>query len=260
MQVLLSPSKTMNYKPVPDWVVPTTPTFIDKSRQLVDELNQRAENLAQELGVSHSIADLNRKRFAEWSGKLENGQPAIWAYSGDVYNGFAVSELDENDLQYAQAHVWILSGLYGAVRPFDAIEPYRLEMRTRLRGEWGDNLYEFWGDDIAQKITEPSEPIVVCASEEYAKAVRKYIPKSTDVITPHFLIATDGEPVQKSLFSKYSRGVFARWIVANEVEKTTNLADFDLEGYQFDETLSTPEAPVFVAPQDFSLAGRFTKS
>lgn len=252
----------MNYKPAPDWVVGTKPVFLEQATQLVEQTRTQ-KDLAKTLAVSQRIADQNRERFEAWSPQLnaDDLQPALWAYSGDIYNGVAVSDWAKDAVVYAQDNLRIISGLYGLARPFDLIQPYRLEMITRLTGPWGKNLYDFWGSQLGEWLgaTKPTY-MLDAGSVAYSKAVVPHLPNSVTVITPEFLQDTPDGPKQKALFSKYARGLLARWVMQQQVEKPGDLAAFDLEDLSYSQQLSTEFKPVYIIPADFSLLGRFTKT
>ena len=258
--LILSPSKTLSKRAAPE-VQASYPLFLDQSVELVNRVNMLGRNLAKTLGVSREIAELNRSRFEEWSEQEHaSGKPAIYAYAGDVYNGLAAFDMSSEQIGHAQQHLRILSGLYGSLRPLDLILPYRLEMSTKLSGKWGSNLYKFWGDQLANSVVGEADGLVLnCASNEYAKAVLPGLSTTTRVITPKFLHDSGDGPRAKMTFAKYTRGLMARWAVENRVSIAEDLLKFDLEGYRYEPELSSPNAPTFIAPKDFSLIGRFIK-
>ena len=263
MITLLSPAKTMNYKDVPTWVAPSKVHFLSEAKDLVSVLKPLSpKKLSKTLGVSEKIGQLNFDRFQSWKAQEHSeAQPSVWAYSGDVYNGLDIKSFSRQDNEYAQSQLKIISGLYGIVRPFDLIVPYRLEMRTRLKGKWGKDLYDFWGSKLSDLILESKPEVILnCASDEYARAVVPHLKKSVRVITPQFYKHTSDGPQRKALFSKYTRGVMARWALTNRIEDPEDMKKFNLEGYKFSEKLSTPDAPAFIAPSSFTLLGRFTKT
>ena len=161
MIILLSPSKTMSKREAPD-VSASIPLNVERAEQLVESLRKLGpRQLPKMLGVSNDIAELNRKRFDEWTvAKHSSGKPAIYAYAGDTYNGLAAFDMSDTVLARAQHKLIILSGLYGGLRPLDAIMPYRLEMSTRLNGKWGKNLYDFWGSGIYEQIQSQADGFI----------------------------------------------------------------------------------------------------
>jgi cytoplasmic iron level regulating protein YaaA (DUF328/UPF0246 family) len=262
MIILLSPSKTLIKRPFPQFIEPTTPKYLQEAEQLVESVNKLGKKLPKTLGVSQKIADLNEQRFKEWSiDGHKTAHPAIYLYAGDVYNGLSIASFEKHNLEYAQQHLRVLSGLYGELRPLDRIMPYRLEMSTKPPGKWGKDLYKYWDDKIADGI-EQSFPsfILNCASNEYAKSVTPYFSKNLVVITPRFLHDSGDGPKAKMTFAKYGRGLLARWAIANEIRDPKRLEEFDYEGFKFSQDLSRDNEPTFIAPKDFSLMGRFTKS
>ncbi len=260
MIILISPSKTLSKRSAPSGSY-TLPTRIDKAQTLVETLNKNPKKLAQILGVSENIAALNRERFEAWNVDAHrSGKPAIYAYAGDVYNGVAAFDMSKAEIAYAQKHLRMLSGLYGALRPLDKILPYRLEMSTRLMGSWGSNLYAFWDNIIAQDILAEEPGLILnCASTEYEKAVLPYLPDEVEVISPVFLHDSGSGPKAKMTFAKYARGLMARWAIENKINSAEAVTTFDSEGYTYNPGLSKPGAPAFLAPRDYSLKGRFTR-
>ena len=258
MIVLLSPSKTINPKSV-NGVVGTSLQFIDEAGQLVDSVNKLGKDLGKVLGVSDKLTEENRQRFKNWSTGDEQAM-AAWAYRGETFFGLSIEQMDEASLAYAQDHLRIVSGLYGLLRPQDVIMPYRLEMSTKLSGKWGKNLYEFWGSILSDEVAQLNPTYVLnCASVEYSKAVIKHLPKDLRVITVKFLSQSPTGLKSKMVFAKYSRGLMARWAIENRVENPEDLKRFNVEGYIYDEDLSTENEYVYVAPAGFSIKGRFTK-
>lgn len=245
----------MNYKQVPKGVSVSESRYGGQAAELVVQI-RASKNLAKTLGVSENIAEQNRPRLAEW-GTGKHAQPAVWAYSGDVYNGLAIQSFSATELDELQGKLRILSGLYGSTRPFDAIEPYRLEMRTKLKGVWGKNLYEFWGDSLAAEFVN-EDWVLNCASNEYSKALLPHI-GNTPVVTPVFLHDDSKGLKQKALFSKYFRGVVARWAVTSKAAVPADLKKCTEEGIRYDSDQSNEHEPVFIIPRDFSLLGRFTR-
>ncbi len=257
MIVLLSPSKTINPLQAQTSVAATQPEFLDQSVRLVKRINKLGRNLGKTLGVNETIADLNRQRFAQWTATPTHDQSvrAAWTYRGETYGGLAVGSLDDRTLAYAQDHLRIVSGLYGLLRPHDLIMPYRLEMSTRLTINSHTNLYSFWGDRLAQSVVDASpEFILNCASIEYSKAVVPHLPPHIPVITPTFL--HDGK--SKMVFAKFMRGTMARWAVEHTPSSANDITKFNEEGYTYDMQHSTPTHPVFTAPPNFTIKGRWS--
>lgn len=240
MQVLLAPSKTMKTE-YPDSVVTTNPRFLDQAQLIVNAVNE-VKDIEGLMKISPGIAGAVRSAYIHWNQWFA---PAIYAYRGDVYRWFFADTLAAADLKWAQEHVVILSGLYGAVRPLDMISPYRLEMKTRLNVGGKRDLYAFWGRKIAAMIDETAD-VVICnlASEEYSRVVTKYTQKR--IITPVFLDKKgDGTIGAVPIYSKMMRGVMARWIIDHRISSPVGLRDFSMQGYHYDKARSSETVPAF---------------
>lgn len=238
MLVVISPAKRLDWT---ERACPTTePEFAPEASRLAGHLRQLTlGKLKALMDLSDDLANLNRYRFRRFSDTPdpETTRPALYAFAGDTYQGFDAASLDEEGRTRAQGCLRILSGLYGVLRPMDAIQPYRLEMGSRLKTRRGTNLYQFWGDQIAKALNRAAEEIgtdtlVNCASHEYFAATdrRALLPR---VITPEFYEITNGTPKLVSFFAKKARGTMARFIVENRVTTEHELHDFDLDGYCF---------------------------
>jgi len=252
--IVLSPAKRLNYSEATAPIQPTRPRFAADIRELskVTRTLTRAD-LRRLMDISAPLADLNHERFQAFDPDSDEGAlPAAFAFAGDVYEGLRARDLDASSLDWAQAHLRILSGLYGLLRPLDAIQPYRLEMGTRLRTARGANLYDFWGDRIAKQLNadaggQGEASLVNLASQEYFGAVDAKALK-LPVITPQFRELRDGESRIISFFAKKARGLMARWAVDNRVERAEDLKGFDLEGYGFDKAASSEVEWIFIRP------------
>lgn len=206
------------------------------------------------MGVSSSIAELNFDRFQEWEHPftIANARPAVLAFSGDVYMGLDVrASFSERDYTHAQKTLRILSGLYGVLRPLDLMQPYRLEMGSRLSTPAGSTLYKFWGDEITDSLNSAIEQspgadvLVNLASNEYFGAVQTNR-VTAPIVSPAFLDAKGAaEPKMVSFFAKKARGAMSAWIIQNRVKSRRALTGFDRLGYSFDADRSTPDRPVF---------------
>lgn len=257
MLALLSPAKTLDFEsPAPTGLRATRPRQLEDSRELAEILRHHSvADLRDLMGVSEALAELNHARFAGWTDRPARGaaRPAILAFRGDVYRGFDVDTLDADDLQSAQRRVRILSGLYGVLRPLDAILPYRLEMGTPLRTDRGSTLYTFWADRITRRLSADvkaarSDVVVNLASNEYARAVQADgLP--VPMITPVFRDVKDGKSRSLSLFAKEARGMMARFIAAESIDAAAGLKDFRLGGYRFRASDSTDREYIFSRPQ-----------
>lgn len=238
MIALISPAKTLDYEsPLPD-LAPTRPRFAEAA----DRLAKAASNLSQKklaelMHISPKLAKLNADRFADFPDAPE--RPALFAFAGDVYTGFDVASAPAEAVQFAQDHLRILSGLYGVLRPLDAIRPYRLEMGVR----WAPrrkSLYEFWGDQVADAIAadlaeEGSGAVLNLASQEYWQVARGRLPAGVRVIDVEFHEA-DGRFI--SFHAKKARGTMARWMCEHRISATDDMRGFDADGYRFDADAS----------------------
>jgi len=250
MLTLISPAKTLDPAPVDH--AATAPRFAeDTARLLVTARRQGIGDLRRLMGISEPLARLNRDRYRDWDAARE--KPAIFAFAGDTYTGLDAATLDVDALRWAQGHLGILSGLYGLLRPLDAIRPYRLEMGTRLRTRRGRDLYAFWGDRIARLLNAQAGEVgamalLNCASIEYFGAVdRKAL--TLPVVTPTFLEERPGGPKQISFFAKRARGAMARFAAETRMTDPSDLRAFTAGGYVWQADASTPDAPVFLRPE-----------
>jgi cytoplasmic iron level regulating protein YaaA (DUF328/UPF0246 family) len=205
------------------------------------------------MSLSDNLAKLNRERFQAFDPNSEEGLQAAFAFNGDVYLGLKARTLDKKALAWSQDHVRILSGLYGLLRPLDAIQPYRLEMGVRLKTRRGQSLYDFWGPRISEKLNEEAQghkdrTLVNCASNEYFAAVDRKALK-LPVVTAKFLEEKDGEARMLSFFAKKARGLMARYAIDQRIDKAADLKGFDYEGYRFVPGLSSDEEFTFARPQ-----------
>ncbi|NOI81841.1 peroxide stress protein YaaA [Vibrio tubiashii] len=252
MLIVVSPAKTLDYESPLATEKSTQPDLIEYSKQLIDVCRKLTPaDVASLMKVSDKIADLNVGRFQEWSETFtaENSRQAILAFKGDVYTGLDAQSLSEQDFDYAQNHLRMLSGLYGLLKPLDLMQPYRLEMGTKLANDKGSNLYHFWGNVITDKLNEAianqgDNVLVNLASNEYFKAVK---PKNLDaqVITPVFKDCKNGQYKVISFYAKKARGMMARYIIENRISSVAELTKFDTAGYYFVEDESTPTELVF---------------
>lgn len=251
MLVVLSPAKKLDMSEVD--TTATDPQFADDAKALAKTARGLTQKDLQKLmGISENLAKLNADRFKAF-GTMET-KPAALAFAGDTYTGLEAASLDPEEMDYAQDHLRILSGLYGLLRPRDAIEPYRLEMGSRLKTRRGKSLYDYWGDRIAKALNEQAETLgtdtlVNCASQEYFGAVKPDALKLR-VITPVFMEEKPDGPKVVSFFAKQARGAMARFIVQNRLTDPDSLTDFDTGGYRHCPDLSEPDKPAFVRPQD----------
>ncbi len=252
MLILLSPAKALDYETPPHVATSTQPEFLDRSQQLIEQLRALSPaDIAQLMDLSDNLALLNFHRYVEWSLPFtaQNAKQAVLAFDGDVYEGLAAKTLSADDLDYAQQHVRILSGLYGLLRPLDLMQAYRLEMGTKFKNTAGKDLYAFWGETLLTAInhtleTMPRPVVVNLASEEYFKAAvgRKI---QGQVIQPVFEDWKNGKYKIISFYAKRARGLMTRYAVLNRLDNPEGLKNFDSEGYAFCPEASDDKSWVF---------------
>ena len=254
MIILLSPAKTLDYETKIKGPSFSSPYFLSKSKNLIKNLkNKKPEEISNLMNISEKLALLNSDRYKSWKGSRKesaSSKQAIFVFKGDVYQGLNIEEFKKKDLDYCQNHLRLLSGLYGVLRPLDIIEPYRLEMGTKLKISNTKNLYEFWSDDIANQILKDlelikSNTILNLASNEYFNSV-KSLEKSANIISPAFKDLSKGKYKIISFYAKKARGLMASWILRNKIQKEEDLINFNIGGYYFSETESSKNVPVFL--------------
>ena len=255
MLTVLSPAKALDMDPVGH--TPTEPIFREEANRLARTArNLPLEELKSLMHLSDGLATLNRDRYRDFLDAPTEDvvKPAVFAFNGDTYQGLEACSLDADEMAWAQEHFRILSGLYGLLRPLDAIEPYRLEMGSRLKTAHGKTLYDYWGDTIAKALNAQadeigSDTLVNCASQEYFGAVQPDALKLR-VITPVFMEEKNGTPKVVSFYAKRARGAMARYIIQNRLTEPQALRDFDSGGYRYDPELSEGDKMVFLRPGD----------
>lgn len=236
MLAILSPAKRLDFGPSGPGVGKTEPAFLDETATLVKRARRLSrKKLVEMMGISKDLADLNYQRFQSF--EIEDGprggKQSILAFKGDTYLGLDAGSMDDKDLAFAQDNLRILSGLYGLLRPLDEIQPYRLEMGSKLNTRRGKDLYKFWGDRITDAINESETDIVVnLASNEYFSAVNPAKLKAK-IITPVFLEEKNGKARVLFMFAKQARGMMARYIVQNRIDDAEGMKAFDTAGYKF---------------------------
>ena len=254
MLLLLSPSKALNFTASPIQLPATKPELREDIALLAERTKRlRPFEVKRLMSLSDKLAELNRDRFQAFDPAMDEGLQAAFAFNGDVYTGLQARTLDRAGLDWLQDHVRILSGFYGVLRPFDAIQPYRLEMGVRLKTTRGSNLYDFWGDRIAQALNAAGEghnhhQIVNLASQEYFGGVDTKA-LNWPVITCRFFEERDGEARIISFYAKRARGLMARFAADNRAKEAENLKDFSLDGYRFQPSRSEGNDWVFSRPQ-----------
>ena len=247
MLVVVSPAKKLNMDPISSVDV-TEPIFKEDVKSLINIARDLSSYQLKDLmGISPKLADLNKERFLNFGNQEK--KPAVFAFAGDTYKGLDIEKLNENDLDWAQKHLRILSGLYGLLRPLDLIEPYRLEMGSKLKGDHGNTLYDFWGNKISQNLNKYAREIgtnvlVNCASNEYLNAIK---PNTLElrVVTPVFMERKDGKEKIISFYAKNARGAMARFIIQNQITDIENIKNFDLDRYSYNPSISDESKFIF---------------
>ena len=248
MLVVVSPAKKLNMNLVQGLNV-TEPYFKENVDELLNVVrNLSVKELENLMNISTNLAELNKERFKEFGNQQKKA--AAFAFAGDTYKGLSIEKLEKDDLDFAQKHMRILSGLYGLLRPLDEIEPYRLEMGSKLKGKHGSSLYEYWGNKISENLNQQAKKIgskilVNCASNEYFNAVNINI-LSLKVITPIFMESKNGDAKIVSFYAKNARGSMARFIIQNRVNNEEDLKKFDLDGYNYNADKSSEGKLVFI--------------
>ncbi|QZA77944.1 peroxide stress protein YaaA [Deefgea tanakiae] len=245
MLMLISPAKTLDYTtPTPAELPHTQPDFLAQSQQLINVLRQKTPaDIAQLMKLSDELSHLNVGRYQSWQPDftLENAKPAVLAFMGDVYTGLEATSLNATQHAYLSEHLRILSGLYGLLRPHDLMQPYRLEMGTRLAHPNGHHLYDFWNDTVTNAVNALNKDTIVnLASEEYFKVIRPKV-LTANIITPVFEDFKGGKYKIISFYAKRARGLMVRYAALNSITEAKDLMQFDLDGYQLvsDESTAT---------------------
>lgn len=251
MLVVTSPAKKLDWAERDQEM--TWPALHDDAVELAEVARgQSVADLMKLMHISEDLARLNYDRFQEFAAdpKTEATRPAALAFAGDTYQGLEAASLEPEEMAWAQEHFRILSGLYGVLRPLDALQPYRLEMGSRLKNPRGKNLYEFWGRKISDALNAQAEAagtdiLVNCASQEYFGAVDLAALKLR-VVTPVFMEDKNGTPKVVSFYAKRARGAMARFIIQRRLTDAESLLEFDTGGYAYQPQLSEPDKPVFL--------------
>ncbi|MDQ7074626.1 MAG: peroxide stress protein YaaA [Gammaproteobacteria bacterium] len=253
MLIVISPAKTLDLKPNPIQKQ-SQPTLLEHSQQLNNRLRQlSALDISELMKVSSKIAELNFERNLAWQPPfdLNNAKQALLAFKGDVYTGLNVESFSADDLDYAQQHLRILSGLYGLLKPLDLMQAYRLEMGSRLSTSRGKNLYQFWDQIVTDELNSvfqtenEKEPLLInLASNEYFKVIKKSNLKAK-IITPIFKEYKNGDYKIIGIYAKRARGLMSRFIIQNRIANAEQIKTFSHEGYAFNATLSSESEWVF---------------
>lgn len=253
MLIVVSPAKSLDFESKARTKRFTEPQYLEESTQLVGQLQKLSpEDFSELMHISSDLGELNHMRYANWHTPfdLENAKQAIFAFKGDVYIGLEAEKFSTRDLNFAQNHLRILSGLYGLLRPLDLMQPYRLEMGSKFKNKRGKNLYDFWDGKLTENLNELLEkdkkPVLInLASKEYFSAIK---PKAlnAEIISPVFKDFSNGKYKIVSFFAKKARGYMAAYIIQNRIKNPEKLKEFDVDGYRFSEEDSTPSQPVFL--------------
>lgn len=252
MLVILSPAKTLDFEspvPVEDYA---RPIFPEMAAQLMNSLKKLSQDeLGRLMKISPALAGLNTIRHQHWqqAHHPDNSRQSIYAFKGEVYNGLNARQFDKDAMQFAQQHLHILSGLYGILRPLDLIQPYRLEMGTKLNNQAGKTLYQYWNGKIAQKLQEHatqtgSNTLINLASNEYFKAVKKDA-HHMEIITPVFKELKNDSYKVISVYAKKARGLMSAYIIRNRITAPAKLKNFNEAGYMYDDNQSVDNEWVF---------------
>lgn len=252
MLFIISPAKTLDYTEI-DLPEHSTPRLMHDSKQLLKILQRKsAKKLATLMGISPSLASLNEARYRSFDPDNfteENSKQALYAFRGQVYLGLKAEDFDADDLDYAQKHLRILSGLYGLLKPLDRMQPYRLEMGTSLKNRRGKNLYEFWGARITNLLNmdlaaQGDDVLINLASQEYFKAVKQDKLEGR-VVNLHFKELRGDQYKSLMAYAKTARGMMCHYAIKNKLSDPEELKGFDYENYRFHESLSSETDWVF---------------
>lgn len=254
MKYVISPAKTLDLDSQPPVSSLTVPEHLEYAAELISTLRQKTPaDIASLMKLSDKLSTLNVERYQSWQQlhNSSNSRPALFTFMGDVYTGLDAYSLTADQITSAQQNLRILSGLYGILRPLDLIQPYRLEMGTKLENAKGKDLYQFWGTKIAEFLNQEmddDEVLVNLASNEYFKAVSKQH-LNHQIITPNFLDEKNGQYKVISFYAKKARGMMVRFLLTNAITNPEDLKAFDYSGYRYDASRSTALEPVFIRPE-----------
>ena len=250
MKILLSPAKSLDYKSKLPTLKTTEACFLNEAEHLNLVLKGKSpKDLSDLMSISSSLGELNYQRNMSWSLPFssENARQSIFAFSGDVYRGLDAYTIEDNKIDFMQNSVRIISGLYGLLKPLDLIQPYRLEMGTKMPVDNHTNLYEYWINKITNQLNnelDSDEPVLNLASNEYFKAIDSKVLNS-DIYRANFKQLKDGEYKTIAIFSKRARGMMTRYIIDNNISNINDLKSFDYDGYLYHESLSTQKELIF---------------
>ena len=252
MIIVISPAKTLDFDIKNENLPMSEPRFLDKSQEIINEIKKYDSfSLEKLMKISSKLATLNEERFDKWTKSLDTSKQCLLAFKGDVYRGMDVMSLSDPEIFYANEHLRILSGLYGVLRPLDGINEYRLEMGTKLNVNNNKDLYEFWGKDLEESLlnelsNHKNKILINLASNEYFKAVESLKENNKiKVVTPIFKEYRGDKYKIIALNAKRARGLMTRYIIQNEIEDISEIKKFNLDGYEFNEEMSSDTEYVF---------------
>lgn len=252
MIIVISPAKTLDFDIKNKNLPMSEPRFLDKSQEIINEIKKYDSfSLEKLMKISSKLATLNEERFDKWTKSLDTSKQCLLAFKGDVYRGMDVMSLSDPEIFYANEHLRILSGLYGVLRPLDGINEYRLEMGTKLNVNNNKDLYEFWGKDLEESLlnelsNHKNKILINLASNEYFKAVEGLKENNKiKVVTPIFKEYRGDKYKIIALNAKRARGLMTRYIIQNEIEDISEIKKFNLDGYEFNEEMSSDTEYVF---------------
>jgi cytoplasmic iron level regulating protein YaaA (DUF328/UPF0246 family) len=259
MLMVISPAKTLDFETQPTTERYTQPQYLDHSQELITQLRELSPaQIGDLMHLSDKLSGLNAARFGSWNPAFtpDNAKQALLAFKGDVYTGLQAETLSDKDLDYAQGHLRMLSGLYGLLRPLDLMQPYRLEMGTKLANGRGKDLYAFWGTRISEWLNEAladqgDDVLLNLASNEYFSAVKRPALKAR-VIDTEFRDFKNGQYKIISFYAKKARGMMSRFVISERIDTPDALKQFDVQGYRFNSERSSPDKLVFLrdAPEE----------
>ncbi len=252
MLIVISPAKTLDYETPPTTQNYTQPVYLDQSAILIEQLSAMTDaQIASLMKLSDKLAGLNLARYQAWRQPFtqDNAKQAVLAFKGDVYTGLDAETLSDDSLQFTQRHLRILSGLYGILKPLDLMQPYRLEMGTKLANERGKDLYQFWGGQLREaleaELAEHDGVLINLASNEYFKVLQEKQLNAT-VVTPVFKDLKNGHYKIISFYAKKARGLMTRFIIDEQITEPEAIKGFDREGYRYSEDMSQNNHWVFI--------------
>ncbi|MCQ2989885.1 peroxide stress protein YaaA [Pseudomonas tremae] len=253
MLMVISPAKTLDFETPPTTARFTQPQYLEHSQELITQLRELTPaQIGELMHLSDKLSGLNAARFGSWDPAftLDNAKQALLAFKGDVYTGLQAETLSDAQLDYAQHHLRMLSGLYGLLRPLDLMQPYRLEMGTKLANARGKDLYAFWGTRISEWLNEAladqgDDLLLNLASTEYFSAIKRAALKAR-IIDTEFKDLKNGQYKIISFYAKKARGMMSRFVIEERINTPAALKEFDVQGYRYSSEQSTPDKLVFL--------------